>query len=111
MSQPEPNLRLDMRLLTNDDLINAIPKATKDELLITAVSLVNELIRRGFHPENTPIGVVRSLEAITGQGTFRKTWEAVIRSERFNSTAPQTEDQLLAKTPLGRAALNKEKRL
>ena len=108
MSQPKPNLRRDMGTLPNDELLAAIPKASKDELTNTAVALVNELIRRGFHPENTPVAVIRSLEAITGQGTFRKTWEAAVRSKRFSTTARPTKDDLLGKSALGRAALQRE---
>lgn len=68
MSQPKPNLRRDMGTLSNDELLAAIAKATKDELANTAVALGNELIRRGFHPENTPVAVIRALESVIGKG-------------------------------------------
>lgn len=110
MSQPKPNLRRDMGTLPNDELLAAIPKATKDELSNTANSLVMELIRRGFHPENTPVAVIRSLEAITGPGTFRATWEAAVRSKRFSTTPRPTKDDLLGQSALGRAARQREER-
>jgi hypothetical protein len=110
MSQPKPNLRRDMGTLPNDDLLAAIPKATKDELSNTAVALVNELIRRGFHPENTPVVVIRTLESITGKGTFRHTWEAAVRSKRFSTTPRPSKDDLLGKSALGRAALQREEK-